>query len=148
MKRKCDGCKSPVVRVQGTTGPKISTASIDTYELAGDVGQIKNNETRPIVRMAEPVLLNPNSFQNLETILDSSKRFANIPHQRKWVFLGPPYIIASKLMERNPERYECLAIVPGLGQQKTIFKILDGIIFEPLFKEVLNFEIPKAYSFL
>ena len=120
--------------------------------MAGDVGQIKIDETPLIVRMAEPVLLNPNSFQNLEKILYSTKRFANIPHQRKWVFLGcddPPYIIASKLVERNPEKYDRIAMVPGnlhMNQQKTIFKILD-IILEPLAKEVLNFESSKAYSF-
>ena len=44
-------------------------------------------------------------------------------------------------------------MVPGLGhlhmnQLKTIFKILDSIILEPLGKDVLNFQSPKAYSYL
>ena len=34
-----------------------------------------------------------------------------------------------------------------MNQQKTIFKILDDIILEPLAEEVLNFESLKAYSF-
>ena len=47
LKRKCDICKSEVVRLQKSPDLKIATAIIDTDELANNVGQQEGNEIHP-----------------------------------------------------------------------------------------------------
>ena len=46
---------------------------------------------------------------------------------------GPPYRIAARIIENNPS-HDWAVLVPGLGhlhmnQMKTLFKVLDKIIF-------------------
>ena len=124
---------------------------IETVEF----GQESCKEKRPKVTMAESILKNPNSYDNISHILQEIKEFANIPTDRSWMFLGcdgPPYCLSERLANEDPKGYDWAHFVPGLGHlhmnmMKTIFKILDTVILEPLGKEVLNFESPKAYSF-
>ena len=105
--------------------------------------------------MAESVLLNPNSYENIEHILQSLKCFSKIGSDREWVFIGcdgPLYCLVERTIERNPEKFDYVSTVPGLGhlhmnQMKTLFKILDPILLEPLGKDVLKFQSPNAYQF-
>ena len=83
------------------------------------------------------------------------KENLNIGSARHWTFTGcdgPPYCLASQLIEQNPELYDWVCMLSGLGhlgmnEMKTFFKILDKILVEPLGKEVLHFESQKSYNF-
>ena len=60
--------------------------------------------------------------------------------------------MASKLVEANPEKYDWLCLVPGLrylhmNQLKTLFKVLDYIIFQTLGKEALHLSLAKACKY-
>ena len=78
-----------------------------------------------------------------------------IGEEREWVLLGcdgPPYCFSSRIIERNPLKYDWVSIVSGLGhlninQLKTFFKIVNEICLEPLGKEVLHFQSSKAYKY-
>ena len=105
--------------------------------------------------MGEPVLVNPNSFESVKMILKEYKLLHDIGNSREWVFLGcdgPPYRMASIIIDSNKEEFDWLSLIPGFGhlhmnQLKTLFKVCDNILLEPLGKEVLYFESPKAYSY-
>ena len=154
LKRVCGNCKESLEQLRSCIDDNCFE-NINLHTLSENIGHKSDTENRPTAKMAEPVLLNPNSFKNLESILNELKEFAGIPSLRHWLFVGcdgPPYVIVSKLVEMDPEKYGWLLLVPGLGhlhmnQQKTIFKILDEIVLEALGKEVLNFQSPKAYKF-
>ena len=102
--------------------------------------------------MAEPIFLNPNSYDNIKLILDQLKVTLDIGGKREWSYVGcdgPPYVIASRLIESDVGKYDWVAMSSGLGhlymnQQKTLFNIGRNILLEPLAKEVLNFESPNA----
>ena len=64
---------------------------------------------------------------------------------------GPPYCLASRIVESSPDEFD-FSLVPGLGhlhmnQMKTMLRIVDDILLEPLGKEVLNFNSNKAYDY-
>ena len=101
-------------------------------------------------------MVNPNSFINVEHIFSSEyKKFHGIGVVKEWVALGcsgPPYSMVSKLIEKYPSKYDWLCVVPGLehlhmNQLKTLFKVLDYILLEPLSKEALHLTSPKAYQY-
>ena len=100
--------------------------------------------------MFEPVLLNPNSYKNIKVILNEIKENSNIGKDREWVFIGcdgPPYCLSERIAEADPSSYDFASFVPGQGhmhmnQLKTIFKVLDDILLEPLGRDVLNFQSP------
>ena len=152
MKRKCDECSSTVLKITefNTTSNVVDILKCDNI----DIGQ-QNKEIRPVIKMAEPVLLNPNSYANMKVILSEVKKFADVGVNREWVFIGcdgPPYCLSERICESDQQQFDFVSMVPGLGhlhmnQLKTLFKILDDIILELLGKDVLNFVSPKAYSF-
>jgi len=151
MKRKCDQCSSVVTKnLDSHTSVHLATFQSENI----DIGQ-NNQEVRPVVQMAEPVLLNPNSYTNVKQILNEVRVFAEIDVTRKWVFIGcdgPPFCLSERICESDPVQFDFVSMVPGLGhlhmnQLKTIFKILNDIVLEPLGKDVLNFVSPKAYSY-
>lgn len=119
-----------------------------------DIGQTKQSNNKQN-KMGEPVLLNPNSYENIDRILQSLKENLNIGSERHWTFIGcdgPPYSLASRLIERYPKICDRACMLSGLGhlgmnEVKTFFKILDKILLEPLGKKVLHFESQKAYSY-
>ena len=100
-----------------------------------DIGENKVLENRPIIKMSEPVLLNPNTYENIHHILKQLKIFAKIGIDREWVFIdcdGPPYCLASRIVESSPNEFDLAALVTGLGhlhmnQMKTILRIADDI---------------------
>ena len=94
----------------------------------------------------EPILLNPKSYQNINSILQSFKSILQIGEEREWALLG---YLCSTIIERNPSKYDWVSIVSGLGhlnmnQLKTFSKIINEICLESLGKEVLHFQSPKA----
>ena len=78
--------------------------------------RIKNN---PLMKIGEPVLINPNSFVNIEQILNEYKETHDIGSKRQWVFIGCDGVqncrIASKIIDSNVERYDWVSLIPGLG---------------------------------
>ena len=78
----------------------------------------------------EPILLNPNCYQNIDSILQSFKYILRIGEEREWALLGcdgPPYCLSRRIIERNPFKYDWVSIVSGLGhlnmsQLKTFFQ--------------------------
>ena len=105
--------------------------------------------------IGEPILLNPNSYENIDKTLSELKANRKIGDEREWTLLGcggPPFCIASHMIERNPDKYDWVSVVSGLGhlnmnQVKTFFKMLDKICLGALGKEVLKFSSPKAYDY-
>lgn len=83
------------------------------------------------MKVGEPILFNPNSYENLELILKQLKENLAIGRGREWTFVGcdgPPYCLANRLIDRNPKAYDWLAMQPGLGhlnmnQMKGFFKV-------------------------
>ena len=84
------------------------------------------------MKMAEPVMLNPNSYTNVENILLNLKESADIGKSREWVFLGcggPPYCFEERIANDNPTIFSFASFVPGLGhlhmnQMKTLFRVI------------------------
>ena len=63
-----------------------------------------------------------------------------------------PYVLTARTIDKDPEKYDWCSLVSGMGhlhmnQQKTLFKVLDDILLEPLGKDVLKFKSPNAYQF-
>lgn len=112
------------------------------------------NKIQAFLKIGEPILCNPNSYVNIKLVLDTLHKNLNIGTDRFWTFLscdGPPYRMASRIIESNPQ-YRWALLVPGLGhlhmnQMKTLFKVIDKILLEPLGKEVLNFSSKAAYDY-
>ena len=68
--------------------------------------------------MGEPVLVNPNSYDSVKTVLDEYKHCHKIGEAREWVLLGcdgPPYRMANIIIDANKEEYDWVSLVPGLG---------------------------------
>ena len=105
--------------------------------------------------MGEPVMVNPNSFQRVKQILDEQKTRHGIGKEREWIILGRdglPFRMANVIVQKETEKYDWVYLAPGLrhlhmNQLKTIFKTLDRIMLEPLGKEILHFDSPKASKF-
>ena len=60
--------------------------------------------------------------------------------------------MVSKLIEKYPSKHGWLCVVPGLGhlhmnQLKTLFKVLDYILLEPVGKKALHLTFTKAYQY-
>ena len=61
--------------------------------------------------------------------------------------------MSSIITQKEPQKHDWVYLVPVLGhlhmnQLKTILKIMNKLMLEPLGKKVLNFKSPKAYQFL
>ena len=105
--------------------------------------------------MAEPIFLNPKSYNNIKLILDQLKVMLDLGGKRKWPYVGcdgPLYVIASRLIESDIGKYDWVTMSRCLGhlymnQQKALFSIARNILLEPLPKYVLNFESPNVLDY-
>ena len=94
------------------------------------LGEKKNINNRP-QQVGEPILVNPNSYVNVKEILETSKENLGIGKTREWTYIGcdgPPYCLASRLIEQNPKLYDWAVVLPGLGhlnmnQVKSYFQV-------------------------
>ena len=153
FRKKCDACGGKVIKEEHIE-PRLAVPKDWAPEKIFNIGQEVNKNAK-LIQIGEPVMVNPNSFINAEYIFDQYKKLHGISEAREWVALGcdgPPYRMVSKLIEANPEKYDWFCLVPGLGhlhmnQLKTLFKVLDYIMLEPLRKEALHFSLPKAYQY-
>ena len=153
VSKKCDLCKAKVEKVDKEFS-RFSTPENWDIKKSFNVGQIPLINPQKHV-MGEQVMVNPNSFQRVKQILDEYKTKHGIGKEQEWIILGcdgPPFRMANVIVQKETEKYDWVYLVPGLGhlhmnQLKTIFKILDRIMLEPLGKEILHFDSPKAYKF-
>lgn len=151
-KRVCDVCCSVVKKINEEPQKLSRTTSLGEKYL--NLGE-KSSCNYPFIQVGEPILCNPNSYDNLKTILMQLKSYLNISKDRFWTYLGcdgPPYVMASRLIEADKNEFDWITLLPGLGhlnmsQVKGYFKVLDNICLAPLGRDILNFKSPKAYSF-
>ena len=107
------------------------------------------------ISMGEPALVNPNSFKNIETILDQLHENAFKNSERELLFLGAdrlPYCLMRRLLEKKPFDYDWVSLASGVGHLnmnllKTFFKITEKIILEPLGKEILRYNTQKSFDY-
>ena len=77
-----------------------------------EIGENKVLEKSSILKMLEPILLNPNSYKNIHHILKQLKIFA------EWVLIDfdrPPYCLASGILKSSPDEFDFSTLVAGLG---------------------------------
>ena len=154
VKNKCDSCKSKVEKTETEHG-RFTTPLNWHITKSFMIGQIASHNFK-CQQIGEPIMVNPNSFDRAKHILDEYKLLHKIGVDREWVILGcdgPPFRMASIMTQKEPQKYDWVYFVPGLGhlhmnQLITILKIMDTIMLQPLGKEVLNFKSPKAYQFV
>ena len=114
-----------------------------------------NTPNLKCITMAEPIFLNPNSYENIKTILVTLKTNLEIGKTREWSYVGcdgPPYVIASNLIEEEPEKYDWVAMSNGRGhlymnQMKTLFNVAKDVLLEGLAKDILHFESPSSVQY-
>ena len=116
--------------------------------------KIANNNKKLVIGQA--ILLNPNIYENINKNLLELKSNLKIETKREWTLLGcnsPPFCIAHRLIEQNPEKYNWVSLVRALchlnmNLVKTFFKIVDKICLDASGKEALNSQYSKAYHYL
>ena len=123
MKRKCDqrGPRVTKQTIEQPFRPKIALFS-EKYLFIGE----KRQSNPKCLRKGEPVLRNPNSFENLEVILKELKSNLGIRDAKQWSFVGCD--VANRLVEQDKKSYDWVSLVPGLGhlrmnQIKALFKV-------------------------
>ena len=152
LKRKCDLCGSKVVKKNMPEVVLSNTETLVTSKENSFFTTVVKNDAE--LKVGEPVMANPNSYDSVKLVLDQLQNYI-MTNDRKWSVLGcdgPPYCLASRIIESNPDKYDWVTLNTGLGhlhmnQLKSLFKVLDQIILEPLGKEVLGFCSDKAYSY-
>ena len=76
-----------------------------------DVRIGSGKESQLIMKMAEPVMLNPNNYSNVENILINMAESTDIAKSRQWVFLGCyrwHYCLAGRIGNNNPTKFSFL----------------------------------------
>ena len=151
-KQKCS-CGGKVESIETSSGNLSSFQDkIPKYFHIGEILDFNPSDTS----FNEPIMLNPNSFTNIKSILDILKSSViDSSNGREWVFIGadgPPYTIMRRIIEEQPEKYNWIILVSGKGhlnmnQMKTFFKVIDRVCGEFLGKDVLGFNTPKSYSY-
>ena len=129
----------------------LSDSSSEKYIKLGE----QSHKNLKFYEIGEPILLNPNSYNNLADILDTLKKNLDIGTIREWTYIGcegPPHCLASRLIENEPQKFDWVTLLVGLGhlnmnQIKGYFKVMDKICFNVLGSDVLNFKSPTAYEY-
>ena len=153
LKRKCSVCFFKVGKVRNEESRLVPTNDWKITK-SFDVGQ-KGTFNKKKISVGKPAMKNPNTYDSIKAIIEEYKDINSIGVEREWVALGcdgPPYCIGSRIIEKNPEKFDWLTLVSGMGhlhmnQMKTFFKVCDQVFMEPLGKEVLKFESKKAYDY-
>ena len=156
LKYKCNKCGEHVVKQVEDLGGNNRRHNVNnqkTYNLPQISIELRGNKNDTC--MVEPVFCNPNLYGNVDSVLDHLKSVLGISITREWSFIGcdgPPFCLASRLRQGNPEKYDWEGFIAGIGhlnmnQNKTLMKVLENIIIEPLAKDVLHFESPKAFEY-
>ena len=107
---------------------------IETYLKEGQVHHTVPQEEHTIhkdsIAMAEPIMVNPNSYERVKEVLEHIKKLVIGP-SRKWTVVGSdgvPYVLGQKLRDDNAALQDLL-LVPGPGHfelntVRAIFKLI------------------------
>ena len=154
-KQKCDVSDGTLELRESRDYPINEDDTVEYTQLPKyfNIGQ-NNIVNKTTIKMSEPALVNPNSFDSMKVILEQLKQ-SYFEHDRAWLFVGadaPPYCLMRRLIEQNPDEYDWLSVTAGLGhlnmnQVKTVFKILEHVMLEPLAKDVLKYNTTKSYQY-
>ena len=112
MQKKYDSSGSKVISFNAIadTGQEKQTSCKDQKYI--DVGnKIGDNNKKLLI--GEPILLIPNSYENIKKVLLELKSNLKIGTEREWTLLGcdgPPFCIANRLIECSPEKYDWVAL--------------------------------------
>ena len=99
LKRKCNNCGAKVIIRSNEEIHFISAeehVTAKSNRMRGE--EIKN---KAILKVGEPIMINPNSYANVKVVLDNLITQA-LNDDRKWIILGcdgPPYCIASRIID-------------------------------------------------
>ena len=113
LKRKCDSCGGVVDKYYQEVGSQ--TFYLSNVFNENKVGKNKVLENLPIIKMLEPIWLNPNSYKIMHHILKQLTIFAKVGMDREWVFIGCdvlPYCLPSKIVKSSPDEFDFTALVP------------------------------------
>ena len=152
-KQKCH-CGGRVIAIERppNSPSEGSTHNLPKYFHIGELLDFNPVNTN----LSEPIMCNPNSKENMKTILDQLKpMLIDESKGRKWVFIGadgPPYTLMRRIIDEEREKYDWVVLVSGKGhlnmnQVKTLFRILDYVCGDVLGEEVLKFNTPKSYRY-
>ena len=108
-KVKCDDCGKLIIsKTKKADNSDESTPSLKAMPKYFEIGEI-NSPNHDKTLMGEPTLGNPNSFKNLEAILDKLHENMTENSEREWLFVGtdgPPYCLMRRLLKQNPCQYD------------------------------------------
>ena len=129
-KVKCDDCGNVISKIKKADNSNESAPSLKAMPKYFEIGE-KNAPNHVQISMGEPILVNPNSFKNLEAILDQLHENIMENSEREWLFVGadgPPYCLMRCLLKQNPGQYDWVSLVSGGGHLnmnllKTYFKV-------------------------
>ena len=117
-KVKCDDCGNVISKIKKADNSNESAPSLKAMPKYFEIGEI-NAPNHVRISMGEPILVNPNSFKNLETILDQLHENIIENSEREWLFVGadgPPYCLMRRLLKQNPGQYDWVSLVSGGGR--------------------------------
>ena len=87
LKRKCDICEWKVVKKLNDRYVFKEDQTSSTDGKCIDIWNEVGKNLKPRVT-GEPILLNPNSYQNIDSILQSFKYILRIEEEQEWALLG------------------------------------------------------------
>ena len=154
-KRKCDVCEGCVVNCKSADERYENFKNPLPKYL--DVGQEGVRNPVKIIT-AEPIMKNPNSFENIEYILDEiENETINEDDEcgRNWLFVcadGPPACLMRRIKKNDPEKYKWLAILSGKGHlqmnmMKGLCKFGNKVCLNVLGQDVLKYDTLKSYNY-
>ena len=117
-KVKCDYCGNIISKIKKADNSNESAPNLKAMPKYFEIGEI-NAPNHVRISMGEPILVNPNSFKNLETILDQLHENIIENSEREWLFVGadgPPYCLMRRLLKQNPGQYDWVSLVSGGGR--------------------------------
>ena len=107
-KVKCDDCGNVISKIKKVDNSNESAPSLKAMPKYFEIGEI-NAPNHVQISMGEPVLVDPYSFKNLETILDQLHENIIENSERERLFVGadgPLYCLMRRLLKQNPGQYD------------------------------------------
>ena len=111
-----------------------------------DIGQnVSRNNAK--LKCGHSIPVNPNSYISVKRVLGTLHDDLNIGTEHEY---GPPYLLASRIIDEDPETYGWALMENGLchehmNQLKAYFRVADDIFLHAL--GIINFISKNAYSF-
>ena len=156
QKQKCDECGCSIIsKANLVEDSEPNSSSCKIISKYFDVGKV-NTPNHVNISMGEPALVNPNSFKNIETILEQLHENA---FKKFWERIAVSWSSRTAiLLDEKVARKETIWLWLGfigfwswsfkyVNLLKTFFKIPEKIILEPLGKEILRYNTQKSFDY-